>query len=231
MVAVSEVALDAEAIPDELKERDQWMVWDKDASRKKPIGVTDSGLNHSAAWTDPDDWCSFEEAVEAAEERSSVGIGYVFANANDEHAAGIYGGLDLDGCADEDGSPKDWLPSLAPFFDEDAYMEFSDSGTGIHIPLVGFEPPDWWSNVHFSDDEHEGVEAYGKKFFAFTGDQLRSSGDEVADTGGYVENWLIEAHKAVTGEDPTKQKSVDFDDASEGGRANREEFLDEDDIR
>ncbi|WP_049984114.1 phage/plasmid primase, P4 family [Halorubrum sp. BV1] len=225
---MSEVEVAADEIPEELKERDQWLMWD--ASADAPRRPHWRG-NFSVSWTDPDDWHSFQEAVEAAQERETWGIGYVFSNTNDDHAPGVYGALDLDGCADEDGRPKDWLPSLQSFFDEDAYMEFSPSGEGIHIPLVGFEPPEWWRDVHFTDEEHEGVEAYGKKFFTFTGDRLQGSGDEVADTGDYVEDWLIEAHKAVTGEDPTKERSADFEDASDGGRANREEFLDEDDIR
>jgi putative DNA primase/helicase len=228
VVRVSEVTVAVEEIPDELKERDQWLMWD--ASADAPRRPHWRG-NFSVSWTDPDDWHAFEDAVEAAQERETWGIGYVFSNTNDDHAAGVYGALDLDGCADEDGRPKDWLPSLQSFFEEDAYMEFSPSGEGIHIPLVGFEPPDWWRDVHFTDEEHEGVEAYGKKFFTFTGDRLQGAGDEVADTGEFVEDWLIEAHKAVTGDDPTKEQSADFKDASDGGRANREEFLDEDDIR
>jgi hypothetical protein len=224
---MSEVVIRPEAIPAELKGRDQWLMWSaaNDAPRQ-PLW-----RGSPVSWTDPGEWRSFEEALEAAQERSEWGIGYVFANSNDEHAAGIYGALDLDGCADGDKRPKEWLPSLQPFFDADAYMEFSPSETGIHIPLVGFEPPDWWRDVHFSDDEHEGVEAYGQKFFTFTGDQVRNSGDAVADTGEFVEDWLIEAHKAITGEDPTAERPSEFDDRDDGGRADRDEYLDEDDIR
>jgi putative DNA primase/helicase len=201
-----EVTVDAEAVPDELKERDQWLMWDASADApRRPHWRGDFAVS----WTDPDDWHSFQDAVEAAEETDSWGIGYVFARANDDFPRGLYGALDLDGCADEDGMPKDWLPSLDPFFDEDAYMERSPSGTGVHIPLVGFEPPEWWSNVHFSEDEHEGVEAYGKKFFTFTGDQLRGSGDGVADAGEFVEEWLLEVYTEITGEMPPELQPDD----------------------
>jgi putative DNA primase/helicase len=228
VVVVAEVTVDTETIPDELKERDQWLLWTADPDQaKRPHWRGDFGVS----WTDANDWHTFEEAVEAAMESESWGVGYAFASTNDDHPAGIYGALDLDGCVDEDRRPKDWLPSLQPFFDTGAYMEFSPSREGIHIPLVGFEPPEWWRNVWFTDEEHEGVEAYGKKFFTFTGNRLQGAGDEVADTGKFVEEWLIEAHKSVTGEDPTKEKTPDFEDASDGGRANRGEFLDEDDVR
>ena len=222
------VRFNVEDIWDEAKERPQWEMWDADAETpRRPHWRGDFGIS----WTDPDDWHTFEEAVEAAEERESWGIGYVFARGNEDYARGLYGALDIDGCIDEDGHPKDWLPSLEPFFDHDAYMEISPSGTGIHIPLVGFELPDWWSNVHFTDDEHEGVEAYTSKFFTVTGDRVRNSGDEAAEADEWVEDWLIEVTKAVTGDDPTKQQTASFEDVSEGGRAHRDEFLDEDDIR
>ena len=189
---------DFDEIPDELKERPQWLMWDSSADApRRPHWRGDFGVS----WTDPDDWHSFEEAVAAAEEEDSWGIGYVFSNSNDKHARGLYGALDLDGC-DGDTGPKDWLPSLSPFFDRDAYIEFSPSGEGIHIPIAGFEPPSWWSNVHMSAEEHEGVEAYGSKFFTFTGDALKGSGDTVVGDADFVEEWLIEAYTSITGETP-----------------------------
>lgn len=219
---------DFDAIPDELKERDQWLMWDASAnSPRRPHWAGD----FSVSWSDPDDWHSYEEAVALAKEKDSWGIGYVFAKGIDDHPRGLYGALDLDGCVADGGGPKEWLPTLRPFFDADAYIERSPSGEGLHIPLVGFEPPEWWSNVFLSDAEHEGVEAYSKKFFTFTGDQLDGSADDVGETSEAIEDWLIEVHKSLTGEDPTETESTSFEDASDGGRANREEFLDEDDVR
>lgn len=186
-----------DAIPTELRARDQWLMWDSAADTpRRPHWRGD----FSVSWSDPDDWHSFEEAVEAAKERESWGIGYVFAKGNDEYPRGIYGALDLDGCVSDDGTPKDWLPGLKPFFDEDAYIEFSPSGEGIHIPLAGFEVPGWWTDVAL--EEHEGVEAYEKKFFTFTGDTLRGAGDSVADTGDYVEKWLKAVYENIAGERP-----------------------------
>jgi len=191
------VTVNAEAIPDELKERDQWLMWDKSADTpRRPHWCGNFGIS----WSDPDDWYSFEEAVEAAQEHESWGIGYVFAKEIEEHPRGLYGALDLDGCTDENGRPREWLPSLQPFFDTGAYMERSPSGEGIHIPLAGFEPPEWWSDVAL--DDHEGVEAYGKKFFTFTGDSLRGSGDSVANTGDYVTKWLKEVYEEIKGAHP-----------------------------
>lgn len=185
-------------IPDELRDRAQWLLWDSGSdSPRRPHWRGNFGVS----WNDPDDWHSFEEAVEAASERESWGIGYVFAESNDDYPRGIYGALDIDGCADPDTGPKEWLPSMQPFFDRGAYMEKSPSKEGIHVPLAGFEPPEWWSDAHFTDEEHEGVEAYGSKFFTFTGDVLGDN-EGVADTGEWVEDWLAEAYQVITGEDP-----------------------------
>lgn len=203
---------DPEDVPAELRERDQWLMWDT-AEDKPRAPLNEQG--YKASWTDPD------EAREIADEIETRGIGYVFANTNDEHPRGIYGALDLDGCTDEDGHPKEWLPSLAPFADRDAYIEWSPSGTGLHIPLAGFEPPEWWSDQHFTDDEHEGVEAYGSKFFTVTGDQLDGAGDTAADTGEWVDAWLREAYKSITGEDPLDDEQGD---ASAGGGGSGGEY-------
>jgi len=206
--------LDADAIPEELRERDQWLMWDAAADApRRPHWRGDFGVS----WSDPADWHSFEDAAAAAGERDSWGIGYVFAASNDEHPRGLYGCLDLDGCVADDGRPKEWLPALQPFFDSGAYIERSPSGDGIHIPLAGFEPPEWWSDSHFTDDEHEGVEALTSKFCTFTGDQLRNSGDDVADAGEFVDGWLTEAHKSITGDDPHAHGLADVSTSGSGG--------------
>ncbi|MDS0223806.1 DUF5906 domain-containing protein [Haloarcula sp. S1AR25-5A] len=196
------VSFEPEVIPEELKERDQWLLWD--ASNDTPRQPHWRG-NFRISWSDPNDWHPFEEAVEAAEEVDSWGIGYVMAKDNDSHPTGLYGCLDLDGCLTGPESPKDWLPSLADFIDEDAYIERSPSGDGLHIPLVGQEAPEWWSDCHFSDDEHEGVEFLTNKFCTFTGDALNAGHGGV----GAVDptDFLFHAHTEIEGENPRVEPS------------------------
>lgn len=219
-----------ENIPAELTGRDQWLFWNSRADKpRKPLATP--AANHGASWSDPDEWVSFDKAVEKSERVKPAGIGYVTAADNDDYARGLYGALDLDGCVDEDGRPKDWLPSLQPFFDRDAYMEFSPSGEGIHIPIAGLEKPDWWSDQHFSAEEHEGVEALTNKFCTFTGDTLENCGEGVVDYGDWVDEWLLEAYKAITGEDPlaeTDAEPEDVPDSSSAGQpGDRDEWMDE----
>jgi putative DNA primase/helicase len=200
------VEVDAKAIPDELKERDQWLLWD--AGHDTPRQPHWDGDFYGISWSDPDDWHSFEEAVEAAEQTESWGIGYVMAQDNDAHARGLYSCLDLDGCLDpepDEPKPKNWLPSLADFIDDGAYIEVSPSGDGLHIPLVGQDAPDWWSDSHFSAEEHEGVEYLTNKFVTFTGDTLHDDYNTVASTD--PTDFLFRSYTELNGENPRVEPS------------------------
>jgi phage/plasmid primase, P4 family, C-terminal domain len=193
--------VDFDNIPSELQARDQWLFWNSSSDKpRKPLSMPES--NHGASWSDPEEWLTFDEVSEAAKAVSEAGIGYVNAADNSDYPRGVYGVIDLDGVVDDDGHPKDWLPSLAPFMDREAYCEWSPSGEGIHIPIVGAESPDWWSDQHFTAEKHEGVELLTNKFSTFTGAQMDDSGDEVVQYGEWLEEWLAEAYEAVTGEDP-----------------------------
>src|SRR6056297_1337518 len=211
-------------IPEEKTERDQWLFWN--ASNDTPRAPLDSpSASYGCSWSDPDTWLSFDEVVEKAQQVPEAGIGYV--NADD--ARGLYGVVDLDGVADEDGRPKDWVPSLQPFFDRDAYAEWSPSGEGIHIPVVGIEVPEWWSDQHFTDDEHEGIEVLTHKFATYTGDAMRGcDGCDVVEYGEWLDEWLREAYEAVTGEDPLAKER----DTSSASREydSGEEWLDEETV-
>jgi Uncharacterized conserved protein len=214
------------AIPDELKERDQWLLWD--ASADTPRRPHWGGDFYGISWNDPDDWHTFEQAVSMAATTESWGIGYVMAMNNDEYARGLYGCLDLDGCATEDGDKKDWIPGLGSFFDESGYVEWSPSGTGIHIPLVGQEVPEWWSDSHFSDEEHEGVEFLAHKFVTFTGNKLRGAGDVVSDAD--PEPFLREAYEIINGHPPDQETTIDTPTSVQTGDSDNQYDTNDDDL-
>jgi putative DNA primase/helicase len=194
-------------IPDELQARDQWLLWDgSNDTPRQPHWAGDFTIS----WSDPDDWHSFEEAVEHASRIDSWGIGFVMAADNSDHARGLYGCLDLDGVLGEGGYPKDWLPSLERFVKDDAYIEVSPSGDGLHIPLVGQPAPDWWTDSHRSADEHEGVEYLRNKFCTFTGDVFHP--DELEPDGVAETNpapFLYEAYENLNGESPRLDAETD----------------------
>jgi len=182
-------------IPDELTRRDQWLLWDSRNHRpRQPHWDGD----HAISWSDPADWRTFGEVVQRTDQRDEWGLGYVCAAENDDHARGIYAVIDIDNAVDDQGDPKAWVPSLAPFVDRDAYVEWSPSGTGLHIPVAGFDRPGWWSDSQI--DDHEGIDVLDNKFCTFTGATLDRAGETVVDYGDWLDEWLADAYEALTGE-------------------------------
>lgn len=207
------------AIPDEFKERDQWLLWDSsNDTPRQPHWKGDFGIS----WSDPDDWHSFEEAVAAAESRESWGIGYVMAADNDAYTPGVYGCIDIDGAIDENGELKDWVPDLSPFTDALTYIEYSPSGTGLHIPVVASDVPDWWSDSQL--DDHEGVDVLTNKFCTFTGDMHADSGSSVA--GVDPTSWLFDAYQNIRGECPRLSDPAGATSSYDG-----DEYLEHSDVK
>jgi len=230
------------SVPEVLQERDQWLHWDQsNETPRRPHRAGDFGV----AWSDPEQWQSFAAALGAAEGRGSWGIGYVTAARNDDHPTGVISVLDIDGAAavTADGVRlRDWVPDLDPFIKQDAYMEWSPSrhepgsdGCGIHIPVVGTDIPDWFSDVHFSDNEHEGVDLLSNKFCTITGDRVEESGVSLARWTDGVERWLADIHEAITGDTPPPRQGQSAPNPGMGGGNsvstssgyNGEEWLDE----
>ena len=205
--------VNVDAVPDELRNLDKWLVWDTSKERKRPFTWDSSpeklfgAKKHTEAHH-----LTFDEAVAAAEASETVGVGLVF----DEDDP--YVGIDLDGCniQHEDGrvSPREWLPTLRDF-DDKAYAEQSPSGDGLHLWVRDSEIPDWWSNIEKEGDEHIGVEVYQKWFFTVTGDVLEKlSAGEIGTVD--LEPFLRECHKSLKGVDPLADGSLSDYDASDG---------------
>ena len=73
---------DFDNAPDELKDRDQWLLWDiSNDTPRRPHWRGDFKIS----WSDPDQWHSFDEALAAADEVASWGIGYVTAAENPDY--------------------------------------------------------------------------------------------------------------------------------------------------
>jgi len=189
-----------DGVPSELAEREQWLLWDADAATpRRPHWKGD----FQVSWSNPEAWHSFEAAVSAAQEEPSWGIGYVCAIDNPDHARGLYGVIDIDGGLDADKDLKEWVPELARFVDAATYMEYSPSGTGIHIPVVGQSKPDWFSDVQRPDVQHEGIDFLTNKFCTFTGSKLSVAGNSVSEVD--PKPWLLDAYQNITGRLPRDQ--------------------------
>jgi len=200
---MSEPIDDLDAIPDALTSRSQWLNWDTSADTpRRPHKAGD----FSVSWSDPDEWLSFTEATNNTLDRETWGIGYVTAVNNDDEPMGIVSVIDLDDAADEGDQLADWVPSLEPFIERDCYMEWSpshaeDGPSGLHIPVVGTDIPDWWSDSHI-DGSHAGADLLANKFCTVTGDRYEDAGDELPNWEPWLVEWLAELYENLTGEDP-----------------------------
>jgi putative DNA primase/helicase len=143
-----------ENIPEEMRQRPQWLVWkleERDGKLTKVPYI--AGGVGKADTTDLMTWRTFEEAVQALETGRYNGVGFVFCSG--DH----YSGIDLDGCRNsETGELEDWAADIVASFG--GYAEVSQSGTGVHIIVKGKAP----------NTKRGQVEAYSiERFFAMTG--------------------------------------------------------------
>ena len=146
-----------ENIPQELKDRDQYVVWkweERDGKATKP--PYDAKTGKRASHSDPSTWGTFNDALKALD-RGFDGIGFVFTE-NDPFC-----GIDLDKCRDPvSGQIATWAVKIIKDFD--SYAEISPSGTGLKIFIKGRLPGGGIKTKH--------VEVYDKlRFFTVTGDR------------------------------------------------------------
>ena len=139
-------------IPHELKVLRQWVGVGVDS--KVPMRVD---TLFSASSTNPDTWCSFEEAEEAVRLGEISYPGFVF---NDNGIVAI----DIDDGYDEDGLMSELAADIIGKCE--SYTEKSKSGRGFHILLYGDLPFKGKNNL-------KGVEIYKTaRYFIMTGDVI-----------------------------------------------------------
>jgi putative DNA primase/helicase len=146
--------LNLDCLPEELRQRHQWVVWKLEERDGKPTKVPYiAGGSGKASSTDSLTWRSFEEAVQALETGRYSGIGFVFSSGDP------FAGVDLDDCRDpETGELEEWAAKIVEAFG--SYAEVSQSGTGVHIIVMGKAP----------NKKRGKVEAYSsERYFTMTG--------------------------------------------------------------
>ncbi|WP_197052511.1 phage NrS-1 polymerase family protein [Halobellus rufus] len=156
-----------EAIPETLRERDQWVCWREEERDGKPtkIPVT-PGAGRFASATESETWASFEAALDYSETEHADGVGFVFTD--DDPIVGI----DLDDCRDpETGDVDDDAQDIIARLD--SYTEVSPSGTGYHVLITGTLPD--------GRNRRGSVELYDTaRFFTVTGDHVERTPTRVA---------------------------------------------------
>jgi primase-polymerase (primpol)-like protein len=146
--------LNLDNIPGEMRQRRQWVVWKLEVRGGKPTKVPYIACGSGkASSTDSLTWRSFKEAVQALETGRYNGIGFVFSSGDP------FAGVDLDDCRDpETGELEEWAAKIVEAFG--SYAEVSQSGTGVHIIVMGKAP----------NKKRGKVEAYSsERYFTMTG--------------------------------------------------------------
>jgi hypothetical protein len=160
-------------VPDDLRERDQWVLWQYEERNGRATKVPYRVGHRYASSTDPSTWASFEAVADEWRRSPSryAGPGFVFS------AADPFCGIDLDDCLDADGTLKTWGRGIVERF-SDTYMEISPSGAGLKIWARGSIP----ANLAGSNVGDGQIEIYDHaRYFAVTGRVFRSAPLEVED--------------------------------------------------
>jgi Primase C terminal 1 (PriCT-1) len=160
-------------VPDDLTERDQWVLWRYVERVGKPTKVPYQQNGRPADISNPHTWATFDEALNAWHRHKDryAGLGYVFSNEDS------FAGIDLDNSLDEHGDVKSWARGIVERF-SDTYMEVSPSGQGLKIWARGPLPANL-PGVQVGDGA---IELYDHaRYFAVTGRAFRGAPLQIED--------------------------------------------------
>lgn len=160
--AVPTTALDVAAVPEELRNRNQWICWRYEPRNGtgKPAKVpVNPHTGHRADITNAENYCTLKNALDAFENNELLaGVGFVFTDADP------FVGVDIDDCVDArtgvvDRDAQGTIDLLS------SYTEYSPSGTGVHIIVEAALPP--------GPRRKDKIEIYEtKRYFTFTGHRI-----------------------------------------------------------
>jgi hypothetical protein len=165
-------------VPDDLSERDQWVVWRYEQRNGRATKVPYQAnraraARRRASSTDAATWATFDHAVELWRTAPNwyAGPGFVLAQ-NDPFC-----GIDLDHALDGEGNVKPWARGIVERFG-DTYMEISPSGLGLKIWARGSLPGNL-PGVSVGDGQ---IEIYDHaRYFAVTGRAFRGAPLQIED--------------------------------------------------
>jgi hypothetical protein len=160
-------------VPDDLAERDQWVLWRYEQRNGTVTKIPYQVGRRRASSTEPSTWASLEAVISEWRQTPNwyAGPGFVFS-PNDPFC-----GIDLDDCLDREGKPKPWARGVVERF-SDSYMEISPSGEGLKIWVRGAVPANL-AGVGVGDGQ---IEIYDHaRYFALTGRIFRGAPRQIED--------------------------------------------------
>lgn len=149
--------------PESYKKLPIWALWRIEADSKgRPTKVPYSAhSNRRASSIDPNTWGTFGQVTNRFRSRPGYYSGISMMISKDYGLVFI----DIDHCIDDDGVMNETAADIIGAF-TDQYIEYSQSGTGIHIITKGFIPRSF-------KNSRNGVEMYAdKRFCALTGNAI-----------------------------------------------------------
>lgn len=168
--------IDADKIPQELKDRPQWMCWKRETRKGKPTKPPYCvRTGKPADVQDPQNWCSFEVALNAYQAGLYDGIGYAL---NDDYLF-----VDLDQ-AHMDLVWKPWAFEIISSMGQ-VYIETSPSGNGAHVVSRGRLLEGW---TGLNRKYHDGkVEIYSReRYMTVTGNRIPGSVAQITDQSACI---------------------------------------------
>lgn len=172
------------SFPRELLEREIWVDWrltpDKDGGKDRKVPFNPK-TGKAAKSNDPASWGTYDQAVEARDHYGYTGIGFMFWPDAD------IVGVDIDHCYDpETGQFNE--TAQAVMAKQPTYIEFSPSGTGVHLLFKGKKPNGACKNQEL------GIEMYDSgRYFTVTEKQAPGSLDTIAEDDGTLA-WIHDTY-------------------------------------
>lgn len=176
-----------------LHQRKNWIMWKLQSveGRPKPTKIPYSPITgHGADSTNPAHWSDYHTALNVARVTGMTGIGYMISEYDP------YFFIDIDNCLQPDNTWSAFALGICNRF-PGAYIEVSQSGTGLHIICSTSEVPESFSSLN---DQKIGLEMYYRwRFVAMT---MQGKGDPDVDCTAGVLSMIADYGRVASDKNP-----------------------------
>lgn len=191
-------------VPAALRQQKRWLLWsfrERDGRLTKvPVHVRPDGSTAPVDGTDPENWLSFDEAVELAKRAKVSGLGFALGDG--------FAAVDLDECRDpHSGEVEPWALAIAHKLD--SYTERSPSGSGLHIIVrLGIDGINSTRRyLQTNDKKQRRVEILSSgRFVTVTGQRLEDFPEDVCERTEALQALLRELREAHGEKRPVPSK-------------------------
>jgi hypothetical protein len=167
--SIAACAVNKSTLPQELRERPQWVDWhyeERDGKLTKVPYKPEAKQAVRASSTDPSTWGTLGAALAVADVAQYSGVGYVLTREVDTTF------VDMDDCRDpQTGKIAPWAQRWIDRLN--SYSEISPSGTGVHVFAHGHPPTEKGHKVKYMGGAMEMY--FHARFATMTGNHLEGT--------------------------------------------------------